>query len=169
MAPARVSLNILHEEPDPKLFNRHNIPVAVLLEGTFSSNYINRIPDQLASSPEIDFQKKSIPTSMIITSDADMIANYVSKKGNIFPLGYDRFTGQNYGNRNFILNCMDYLCGNKDILSLRGKEFRLRLLDPAKTENHSSIQWINLLTPALLIIVFGLFFNIMKKRRYEKS
>ena len=106
---------------------------------------------------------------MIVSSDADIIANYVSKKGNIFPLGYDRFTGQNYGNRNFILNCMDYLCGNKDILSLRGKEFRLRLLDPSKTANHASIQWLNLLIPSLLIIAFGILFNLFKKKRYEKS
>ncbi len=168
MSPARVSLNMLRDEPDPKLFNKHDIPVAVLLEGIFSSNYTNRIPDQLASSKEIDFKNKSLPTAMIVAGDGDIIANYVSKKGVPYPLGYDRFTGQNYGNRNFILNCIDYLCGNKEILSLRAKEIRLRLLNPAKTENSSFIQWANILFPAFLVIVFGLIFNYIKKKRFER-
>ncbi len=168
MAPARVSLNMLRDEPDPKLFNKHYIPAAVLLEGNFVSNYLNRIPDALARSPEIDFKDKSVENSMIVVSDADIISNYVSKKGNIYMLGYDRFTGQTYGNRNFILNCVDYLCGMKDILSLRGKEFRLRLLDPSKTEKAAAIQWINLLAPAILVIAFGLLFNFIRKKKFAK-
>ena len=166
MAPARVSLNMLREEPDPKMFNKQNIPVAVLLEGNFTSNYVNRIPDQIASSSEIDFKKTSELTSMIVISDGDVISNYVNKKGNIYPLGYDRFTGQNYGNKNFILNCIDYLCGNKAILGLRGKEFKLRLLDAAKTENRASIQWINLLLPALIVLIFGFIFNFIRKKKF---
>lgn len=166
MAPARVSLNMLREEPDPKMFNKQNIPVAVLLEGNFTSNYVNRIPDQIASSSEIDFKKTSELTSMIVISDGDVISNYVNKKGNIYPLGYDRFTGQNYGNKNFILNCIDYLCGNKAILGLRGKEFKLRLLDAAKTENRALIQWINLLLPALIVLIFGFIFNFIRKKKF---
>ena len=168
MAPARVSLNMLREEPDPKMFNKQNIPVAVLLEGNFTSNYVNRIPDQIASSSEIDFKKTSLLTSMIVVSDGDVIANYVSKKGNIYPLGYDRFTGQNYGNKNFILNCIDYLCGNKAILGLRGKEFKLRLLDAAKTENRAAIQWVNLLIPALIVLIFGFIFNFLRKKKFAR-
>ena len=168
MAPARVSLNMLREEPDPKMFNKQNIPVAVLLEGNFTSNYVNRIPEQIASSSEIDFKKTSVLTSMIVVSDGDVIANYVSKKGNIYPLGYDRFTGQNYGNKNFILNCIDYLCGNKAILGLRGKEFKLRLLDAAKTENRAAIQWVNLLIPALIVLIFGFIFNFLRKKKFAR-
>ena len=168
MAPARVSLNMLREEPDPKMFNKQNIPVAVLLEGNFTSNYVNRIPDQIASSSEIDFKKTSELTSMIVISDGDVISNYVNKKGNIYPLGYDRFTGQNYGNKNFILNCIDYLCGNKAILGLRGKEFKLRLLDAAKTENRALIQWINLLLPALIVLIFGFIFNFIRKKKFAR-
>lgn len=168
MAPARVSLNMLREEPDPKMFNKQNIPVAVLLEGNFTSNYVNRIPDQIASSSEIDFKKTSVLTSMIVVSDGDVIANYVSKKGNIYPLGYDRFTGQNYGNKNFILNCIDYLCGNKAILGLRGKEFKLRLLDAAKTENRAAIQWVNLLIPAFIVLIFGFIFNFLRKKKFAR-
>jgi ABC-2 type transport system permease protein len=168
MAPARVSLNMLRDEPDPKLFNRHYIPVAVLLEGIFASNYVNRIPDALANSPEIGFRNKSDETSMIVVSDADIISNYVSKKGNVYMLGYDRFTGQNYGNRNFLLNCVDYLAGNRDILSLRGKDFRLRLLDPSKTEKTGRIQWLNILLPALMVILSGIIFNFIRRKKYTR-
>ena len=150
------------------MFNKQNIPVAVLLEGNFTSNYVNRIPEQIASSSEIDFKKTSVLTSMIVVSDGDVIANYVSKKGNIYPLGYDRFTGQNYGNKNFILNCIDYLCGNKAILGLRGKEFKLRLLDAAKTENRAAIQWVNLLIPALIVLIFGFIFNFLRKKKFAR-
>ncbi len=168
MAPARVSLNMLRDEPDPKLFSKHFIPAAVLLEGIFESNYVKRIPESLANSPEIGFKDKSTETSMIIAGDGNIISNYVSKKGNVYMLGYDRFTGQTYGNRNFILNCIDYLAGNRDILSLRGKEFRLRLLDPSKTENANLIQWTNMLLPAALIVMFGLIFNYVRKKKYSK-
>lgn len=167
MSPARVSLNMLRENPDPKFFTKRNIPVAVLLEGKFSSNYVNRIPDELANSKEINFKKRSDNTSMIVVSDGDIIANYVSKKGVPYALGYDRYTGQTYGNKNFILNCVDYLCGNKDILALRGKEIKLRMLDPLKTENSAFIQWVNMLLPAFLVLVFGILFNLIKKKRFE--
>lgn len=167
MPPARVSLNILRDKPDPKLFGKSSLPVAVLLEGNFTSNYKNRIPEQLTQAKEIDFSEKSKTTAMIITSDADMIANYVSKKGNMYPLGYDRFTGQTYGNKNFLLNCIDYLCGNQAILDLRSKEIRLRLLDPAKTINPAFIQWINMLLPAGIVILFGIIFNFFRKRKYQ--
>ncbi len=167
MPPARVSLNILRDKPDPKLFGKSSLPVAVLLEGNFTSNYKNRIPEQLTQAKEIDFSEKSKATAMIITSDADMVANYVSKKGNMYPLGYDRFTGQTYGNKNFLLNCIDYLCGNQAILDLRSKEIRLRLLDPAKTTNPAFIQWINMLLPAGIVILFGIIFNFFRKRKYQ--
>ncbi len=167
MAPARVSLNILKEEPDPKQFNKSNLPLAVLLEGNFSSDFKNRVPEAIASSPEIGYREKSDANKMIVVADGDVIASYVSKKGNIFPLGYDRFTGQTYGNKNFILNCVDYLCDDSGLMSLRGKEFKLRLLDKAKTEN-SSIKWVNTLIPVLLIMLYGFIHSLIRKRKYEK-
>lgn len=168
MAPVRVSLNILRDEPDPKLYNKSNIPLAVLLEGKFTSNYLNRIPKEIENSPEIGFTAHSVNTKMIVISDGEVITNYVSKKGAAYPLGYDRITQQTYGNRNFILNCMDYLCDRNDILELRGKEFRIRLLDPSKIENPTLIDWTNLLLPCLIIIIFGLIFNFIRRKKYAR-
>lgn len=166
LAPARVSLNILRDKPEPSIFNKRNLITGVLLEGKFTSAYKGRIPAQVAGSPEINYKERSEATKMIVVSDANIIENFISKKGKIFPLGYDRITQQTYGNRNFILNCVDYLCDNKAVLELRGKEFRIRLLDQAKIENPLWIQWLNLLLPPVLIIVFGLIFNYRRKKKF---
>lgn len=166
MAPARVSLNILREKADPMMFTRRNIPIAVLLEGSFNSNYENRLPTIIATSSDINFKPKSVDTKMIVVSDGDVISSYVSKKGNVYPLGYDRFTRQTFGNKSFILNCIDYLCDNKGVLELRSKEIKLRLLDPAKIEDPQLIQWINVILPTVLIIVFGLIFTFIRKRKF---
>lgn len=167
-SPARVSLNILRDKPEIQLFNKRNIPVAILLEGEFSSNFTNRIPDEIANSPEINFQKKSVPTKMIVVSDGDVIASHISKKGNIYPLGYDRFTRQTFGNRNFILNCVDYLLDNKGVLELRSKEIKMRLLDPEKIESPELIKWTNLLLPTLMVTIFGILFAFLRKRKFTR-
>jgi ABC-2 type transport system permease protein len=166
-APVRVSLNMLKEEPDPKQFNRSDLAVGVLLEGSFKSNFKNRVPESIANSSEIGFKENSVPTRMIALSDGDVIAGYVSKKGTIYPLGYDRFTGQTYGNRNLILNCVDYLCDDSGLMSLREKEIKLRLLDKAKTDNFL-VKWINALTPVVLIMIYGFFHLIIRRKKYTR-
>ncbi len=168
MPPARVSLNILESEPDPKLFNKKQIPVAVLLEGNFRSAFRNRIPQEIRDSPEIDYSENSAFTKMIVISDGDIIASHVSKRGTIFPLGFDRYTQQNYGNKNFILNCMDYLLDETGILELRGKEFKMRMLDPTKVKDAGMLKWMNVILPVLLIAVYGLIRNAMRRRKYAK-
>ena len=138
-----------------------------MLFRSFNSNYTNRIPDAIANSPEINFISKSTPTKMIVVSDGDIISSYISKKGLVYPLGYDRFTRQTYGNKSFILNCIDYLCDNNAILELRAKEIKMRLLDPAKTEDATMIKWLNLLLPPILIAFFGIIFSILRKKKYS--
>jgi ABC-2 type transport system permease protein len=83
----------------------------------------------------------------------------------MYPLGYDRYTNQVYGNKNFILNCIDYLCGNENVVALRGKEFRIRLLDKAKTED-TTIAWVALLLPVVLITVYGIIHFYLRRRKY---
>ena len=168
-APARVGLNMLRDEPDPRLFTKSNLPVAVLLEGKFLSAYHNRLPSEIEHSPEIGYRDRSVFTKMIVVSDGDVISNYISKKGAVYPLGYDRITRQTYGNRNFILNCVDYLCDQTAILELRGKEFKIRLLDPSKTQNLTFIKVLNILLPCVSILIFGIVFQFVRKRKYQRS
>lgn len=166
LPPARVSLNILQDEPDPGEFRRKNLPVAVSLEGIFSSNFENRIPQAIAESKEIDFRSSSVPGKMIVISDGDIISSHVSGKGTIYPLGYDRFTRQYYGNKNFILNCIDHLSDETEILELRGKEIKLRMLDPVKSASAGFLSWVNVLLPVILILMYGLFRNIRRRKKY---
>jgi ABC-2 type transport system permease protein len=166
--PARVSLNILRDQPDQLEYNKLYLPVAVLLEGTFHSNFTNRIPSTISEAKEIGFKATSDTTKMIVVSDGDIAASHVSKKGTIYPLGYDRYTQQTFGNKNFILNCVDYLCDDSGILELRGKEFKLRLLDTSKTENPGLLSWTNVLLPVTLVFLYGLIRIWLRKKKYTR-
>lgn len=165
-APVRVSLNILQQEPEPKQFNNPGMPVAMLLEGKFTSNFKNRVPETIASSKEINFKTTGKETKMIVIADGDAIASHVSKKGSVYPLGYDRFTGMEYGNKNFLLNCVDYLLDDSGLMSLRSKEFKIRLLDKEKSQK-ASLKWINLLTPVITVVLFGIIYYLMRKKRFS--
>jgi len=102
---------------------------------------------------------------MIVISDGDMISNYVSKRGTMYPLGYDLLTRQTYGNKNFILNCVDYLCDQENIVALRGKEFKIRLLDHAKAEN-PLYSWLALTLPLFVILIYGMIHFYVRKKKY---
>ncbi|MEP7170885.1 MAG: gliding motility-associated ABC transporter substrate-binding protein GldG, partial [Bacteroidota bacterium] len=134
-APARISLEIMRKEPDMKMFNQPNKILAVLVEGVFESNFLNRIPPVIASSKEIGFKEKSVRTKMVVVSDGDVIRNdYRKTSESAMPLGYDRYTGQTYGNKNFLLNVIDYLCDDSGLITVRSKEIKLRLLDKTLVE-----------------------------------
>lgn len=165
LSPVRVSLNILKQDPDPSFFSQQYLPVAILLEGKFQSVFKNRIPKEIAENKDIGYHDAGVDNKMIVIADGDIIANYVSKKGNIYPLGYDRFTNQTYGNRNFILNCVDYLCDNENIVSLRGKEFKIRLLDPSKTEN-KMLSWVAMAVPMVLVLLYGFVHFYIRRKKY---
>ncbi|MFM9028389.1 MAG: Gldg family protein, partial [Bacteroidota bacterium] len=167
MAPARVSLNILQEEPDERDYNKLFLPTAVLLEGTFSSNFRNRIPETIRDSKEIGFMETGKATKLIVVADGDVIRNHVSKKGAIYPLGYDRFTNQSYGNLSFVLNCVDYLCDDSGVIGLRSKEFKLRLLDGARMNELPWIPWLNVLAPLLMVVITGIIYNRSRKKKYS--
>ncbi len=166
--PVMISLNIMRQKPDPTKYPDRFKPLAVLLEGEFTSNYKNRIPTAIATDTNIDFKSKSMENKMIVVSDGDVIRNHTGKqKGSIIPLGYDVGTKQTYGNRDFILNAVDYLCDDSGLITVRSKELKLRLLDKNKVETErTKWQLINLLVPSLFIIIFGLIRNYLRKRKY---
>ena len=147
------------------MFNKPHIPIAVLLEGTFHSVFANRLPQELLADTAIHFLDSSKENKMIVISDGDIISNYANDRGKMYPLGFDRYTNQMYGNKNFILNCIDYLCGNENVVALRGKEFRIRLLDKAKTEN-ASLSWFALLLPVVLICIYGVIHFYLRRKKY---
>jgi len=168
-APARISLEVLKQEPQEKQYNKSFEPLAVLLEGNFESLYKNRLTPTIANDSSINFKAKSVDTKMIVIADGDVCKNQVQKTTqNVYPLGYDRFSGQTFGNKNFLLNCMNYLLDNSGLISVRSREIRLRLLDKTEIEkSRSAIQMANVSIPILAILIFGIIHFIMRKRKYS--
>lgn len=169
-APAMISLALIRQQPDVRLYPGPSEAIAVLLEGKFSSDFRNRIPPQIAGNKEIGFKEYSVPTSMIIVSDGDIIRNqFDPKDGKPLPLGYDRYTQQTFGNKTFILNAMNYLTDGPGLISLRSREITLRLLDKTKI-NNSRVKWqvINVTAPMAIIILLAGIMIWLRKRKYSK-
>lgn len=167
-APVRVDLRLVNMKPDEAQFRDSYQPVAVLLEGEFESVYKNRIPPKIASDSAIAYKDHSIKTKMIVVSDGDIIRNdYQFSSRKAYPLGYDKYTNQTYGNKNFILNCMNYLCDDSGLISIRSRELTLRMLDKKKSKTeHLKWQLVNTLLPLLAILLFGFLHNFWRKRKY---
>jgi len=170
--PVIISLKDAETAPDEKLFTRSSLPVAVLLEGVFTSAFKNRMVSGIVDDPNIKLIAQSVPGKMIVVSDADIIRNEVSHSGQQetpLPLGQDKYTLQMFGNRDFLLNCVNYLVDNNDIMELRSREIRLRLLNVAKVKSEK-LKWqmINIAGPVLIVILAGLIYNYLRKRAYTK-
>jgi ABC-2 type transport system permease protein len=169
-APVRVNLGIMQVEPKPEQYNKTNQAIAVLLEGTFESLYKNRIPPEIQNSPDIKFRDKSDTTKMIFISDGDVIRNGITRSGGIMPVGYDRYTNTFYGNKNFILNCIDYLCDDSGLITVRSKELKLRMLDKKIVhDNLLILKLANVSMPLAVIILFGLIKSRNRKRKYGRK
>ena len=170
-SPAMISLSILQKTPDQRMYQTPGQPVAVLLEGEFESVFKNRIPPAIANDDEIGFKEKSKPTKMIVISDGDIIRNqFHIPNGYPLPLGYDQFTRQTFGNKELILNVMNYLCDGSGLISIRSRELKLRLLDRTKVNNNKLFwQIFNTILPILLILIFGIVQARIRKIKYTKS
>lgn len=164
--PAEVSLRIVSERPEQKDFTgKGNYPVAVLLEGKFHSVYENRILPFKDST----FKDASKNSKLIIISDGDVIKNQLDKNFQPLELGYDKWTNNLYANKEFMLNCVNYLLDDNGLINIRSKEVDLPLLDKEKVyANYTQSQVITVAVPIIILLVFGLVFTILRKRKYSK-
>jgi ABC-2 type transport system permease protein len=172
-APVMINLGMLKQEQDATLFNQPAQPLAVLLEGNFISLFLNRVPPEISGAPEIGFVDKSKPAKMIVIADGDMVKSQIQPGQNgpvVLPAGYDRFTRQQFGNRDFILNAMNYLCDDSGLLSVRSRELKLRVLDSSKVKAEE-MKWkmINIIVPILLVAVFGVLLTFIRRYRYTRT
>ena len=119
--PYMLSLQSLEQEPDPKAFQNPPQAVSVLLEGKFKSDFLNR-PVPAGLTEKIESLSESKPTKMIVISDGDVFKNQVGNDGSPYPLGYDHYTQQSYGNKNLLLNIADYMTDDSGLIGLRTKE-----------------------------------------------
>nr|MBA2499025.1 gliding motility-associated ABC transporter substrate-binding protein GldG [Chitinophagaceae bacterium] len=173
--PALISLNENRNTPEDALFNKANIPAAVLLEGSFKSLYRSRagksIIDSLAMMG-VPFRDSSLPAKMIIAGDADLVLNDVSTKDGPLPMGINLFNiGSQYeyqfANREFLMNCLEYLTNKPEIIAVRNKDMVLRLLDTEKVKSQRNLwQFLNIGLPVLLVIFAGWVYQQIRRRHY---
>jgi ABC-2 type transport system permease protein len=165
-APYLLSLQMLEQEPQPKDFQSNTKPVAVLLEGKFKSDFLNR-PTPEGLNEKVESLTESKPTKMIVISDGDVFKNQVGSDGSPFPLGYDHYTQQSFGNKNLLLNIADYMTDDSGLIGLRTKEIQLRLLDRARIRSEK-LYWqvINNVIPLSFVLIFAIFQHYIRRRKY---
>jgi ABC-2 type transport system permease protein len=170
--PMIIKLNEAESVPDEKEFNKARLSVAVLLEGVFPSAFRNRMAGSLFGNSNMPVRNESIPTKMIVISDGDIIRNEVQRSGSSetpLPLGQDKYTGQLFGNRDFLLNCMNYLVDNNNLMQLRSREMKLRLLNRARIKDERTFwQVLNVISPLVLVILAGMIYSYLRRRTYTK-
>ncbi|WP_231490061.1 gliding motility-associated ABC transporter substrate-binding protein GldG [Pedobacter sp. Leaf170] len=167
--PKLFSLQMVAEQPDPKSFQNPLQSAGVLLEGEFPSVFAGRpLPAQIAST----FTNANVGKSakMIVIGDGDIFKNQVVAKDNSpLPLGFDRYTQRTYGNKALLLNIADYFTDDDNLIELRNKEVKIRLLDKAKIKlEKTKWQIINVVFPLLVLIFFAIFQHYYRKYKYAK-
>jgi gliding-associated putative ABC transporter substrate-binding component GldG len=177
--PAIISLDENRNTPEDEKFKTKGIPVAVLLEGKFRSLYEGRVSKEKADTLNAKgtpfIGKNNDDNKMIIIADGDMALNDFSpQQQQILPMGLNKYTvGTNYeyqfANRDFILNCLDYLVNDVGIMETRNKDFVLRVLDTKKvSEQKLTWQIINIVVPLLLVILLAVIYQMVRKMKYSR-
>ena len=164
--PVEVNLNMVTERPEQSEFkNTGNIPIAVLMEGKFHSVYENRV----LPFPDNTFQSQGKINKMIVVSDGDIVKNQLDKNFQPLELGYDKWTNKLYGNKEFMMNCVNYLLDDNGLINIRSKEVTLPLLDKEKVySSYIKSQLITVGLPIIILVFFGLTFTYIRKRKYSK-
>lgn len=169
--PIQLSLSIANEQSDENAFDQSFIPVAAVMSGNFESVFTNRLmPRDVFVPTAYRMRNKSKPTKMIVVADADIIRNNVQVVGNDtvpLPLGFDRSMNKQFGNREFILNAVNYLADDEGWMDLRAREFTIRMLDKQAIDKHSVfLKIINLLLPFVMVVVLVLLYQWHRKIKY---
>jgi gliding-associated putative ABC transporter substrate-binding component GldG len=171
--PVRVSMGMMYYPLDAKMFNNGNKAVAVLLEGKFKSVFQNRLHPSflqiLRDSIKREFKPEADTAgSMIVIADGDIMGNDFSSARGPMEMGYWQFSGQRFANKEFILNCVEYLTDHSGLIEARSKDMKLRLLDPGRVKAEKA-KWrvVNIGIPIALVLVFASAYLFFRKRRYE--
>ncbi len=173
-SPAMVSINSVKSEEDLRSFNKSFVPVAVLLEGNFQSLFANRASNNLMDSVQRTtgrpfLKAAKVSGKQIVVSDADIVTNALSNTTGPLSMGELPFEGYRFANREFFLNCIDYLVSNNGLFESRNKTIVLRLLDKEKIANQKNTwQWINILAPLVLLALAGTTLQWRRKKKYGK-
>lgn len=169
--PAIVTLNVARATPNMEEFAFKYLPVAVLVEGIFTSAYAGILPMEFDTIKQLGYKSESIvPTRQIFVSDGDIIRNAIDNKGQPYPCGFDRYSNKLYDNADFILNCINYLSADDDLLQIRSKSLKIGTLDPIKMKSgQKKYAFLNIAIPLALIIIMGTILIIFRRIKYSKK
>jgi gliding-associated putative ABC transporter substrate-binding component GldG len=172
--PLRVSLQSVKVRADPREFTASHLAVAVLLEGSFPSVFRGRMDQQMQAAVQLRFRQpykdRSVPTRMIVVSDANMFLNAVTGQSGPLAMGMDPYTRQLFANREFFENCLTYLTDTTGVMQARNKDLRLRLLDSEKVAAEKSTwQVLDFLIPIALVLLFAVVFQFIRQRKYTEE
>ena len=161
--PAIIALESIAKEPKEEDYSSGFQLFSLLIEGNFTSMYANRIkPFNIKK-----FSKKSSHNKMIVISDGDIGRNQL-QKGKPFDLAQDKWTGEQFGNKEFLLNAVDYLLDDNGLIELRNKNVQINLLDKEKAYQERTFwQFVNIILPLLILLTFGFVFQYIRKRTYS--
>ena len=161
--PAIIELNSIANEPREEEFSSGFQITGLLTEGLFNSMYTDRVkPFSI-----LNFRKKSLYNKMVVISDGDIGRNQL-QKGKPFDLAKDKWTGEQFGNKEFLLNAIDYLLDDNGLIELRNKNIQINLLDKKKAYQEKTYwQFVNIILPLMVLLTFGLVFQYLRKRKYS--
>lgn len=163
--PVEVNLEMVNEKPDTQDYLPGNLPVSILLEGKFHSVFENRV----LAFKDATFKSTDKKSKMIVVSDGDVIKNQLDEHGQPMELGFDKWTNQVYANKEFLMNCVNYLLDDNGLINIRSKQVDLPLLDKEKvSENYTYTQFLTVGLPLVILGCFGIAFTYLRKRRFSK-
>lgn len=169
--PETVDLDVQRIQSEPNYFNESYLPVAVSMDGTFQSAFVNRpVPDSIIpSNHQTLVQSKR--SKMIVVASSDIIRNEIVGQGEnsqLLPMGFDHVSGRQYGNKDFIVNAVSWLADDDNLMSIRNKTRQLNLLNRQLIyEKRNQYALLNTFVPILVVIVFTSIIYYRRKRKYE--
>lgn len=170
--PSAIDLDMQKYSLERDRFDKSDLVLGALLEGTFTSPFANRLSsenkavlDQLGQS----YRAESVPTRMVVVADGDLLSNSISPDGEPRPLGYNAFEDYQFDNKTFAVNAIEYLLDDKGVITARGKELRLRMLNPERAVAETT-KWrvVNIVLPLVFLLLFGLAYTFIRRRRFSK-
>ena len=162
--PGEVNLSDMN--PDMSEFRYQYVPVAVSLEGAFSSAYAHRmVPEGVQTDEPI--RKTGVPTRQVVIASGSIVINEL-QKNQALPMGYDRYSGMQFSNRDMIVNAILWLTDAEGLIALREKDVALRLLNDKRAHDERlKIQLISTICPVAILALIGGTVFVVRKRKYE--
>ncbi|MEX0288365.1 MAG: gliding motility-associated ABC transporter substrate-binding protein GldG, partial [Flavobacteriaceae bacterium] len=160
--PKQLSLDIINDPPKKEDYTEGNQPLAVLVEGEFKSAFRNRVKPLKLNG----VRDEGVANKMLVIADGDVIKNQL-RNGIPLELGYDKWTNNFYGNKEFLINGVNYLLDDTGLINIRNKKVSIPQLDQQKiVTQKTKWQLINIGVPVLLVLIFGWVFNLLRRKKF---